>query len=217
MIQVIREAKQTPPEIQERLARAGGVNLFGEPNFRAVWGWSRLGWIGGKWVDRNPATGGMIREVVEARWVPKYLPFDRWHIERWLPPELYGPRENWNRITQETEGVQNVEALGPFPSRGEYELCMTLEGAAGEFVPLDGTVCEWLLRAIEYSRGFPASARLRAIRDREEKKGTDYEKWAYDLLDDAMPALHGCPFVVVPRAQSGVKEARFGRPFQEMN
>ena len=217
MIRVIREAKRTPAEIEQRLAQAGGVNRFGEPNFRAVWGWSRLGWIGGKWVDRDPATGGVVREVVEARWVPKYLPFDRWHIERWLPPEIYGSPENWNRITQETEGVQLVDALGPFPSRGEYEHCLTLEGLAGNFVPLDGSVCEWVVRAIEYSRGQPRSASLRAIRDREEKKGTDYEKWAYDVLDDAMPALHGCPFVVVPRARSGMKQARFGVPSQEKN
>ena len=53
MIRVLREAKEAPADIQERIARAGGSNRFGEPNFRVVWGWSRLSWIGGRWIDRD--------------------------------------------------------------------------------------------------------------------------------------------------------------------
>jgi hypothetical protein len=32
--------------------RAGDMNRYGEPNFRVVWGGSRLAWIGGRWTDR---------------------------------------------------------------------------------------------------------------------------------------------------------------------
>ena len=53
MIQVIRETHEPPTCVAEALLRAGGVNRFGEPNFRAVWGGNRLTWIGGKWEDRN--------------------------------------------------------------------------------------------------------------------------------------------------------------------
>ena len=195
MIQVIREAKQTPPDVADRLARAGGLNLYGQPNYRAVWGWSRLGWIGGKWTDRD-ARGDVIREVVEVRRVPKYEPFDRWHIEKWIPPEMYGRPARWRELTAELEGVQLCEALGPYPSEGEYEHCVTLE-AGGEFVPLDAASVETIVRMIEFSRLIPSSASLAAIRQREDKAGTDYENWAYDVLDDGMPAMHGLPFVTV--------------------
>ena len=195
MIEVIREAKRAPLEVQERLARAGGLNRYGQANYRAVWGWSRLGWIGGKWIDRA-ADGGMIREVVEVRHVPKYEPFDRWHIERWIPPELYGSPARWQEFTAELEGAQLVEALGPYPREGEYEHCLTLE-SQGKFLPLDASSVERIVRMIEFSRLLPKSASLAAIRAREEKKGTDYEAWAYDVLDDGMPALHGMPFVTV--------------------
>ncbi|MFZ0967906.1 MAG: hypothetical protein WAN13_06495, partial [Candidatus Acidiferrales bacterium] len=94
MIRVIRETHDTPPAIAERLARAGGWNRFGEPNFRVVWGWSRLSWIGGRWTDRD-AHGNIIRSTIELRRVPKYLPFDRWHIERWVSPEIYGSPNVW--------------------------------------------------------------------------------------------------------------------------
>src|ERR1700676_2954059 len=49
MIQVVRETHRAPASVARRLEIAGGVNRFGRPNYRAVWGWSRLGWIGGKW------------------------------------------------------------------------------------------------------------------------------------------------------------------------
>ena len=45
MIQVTREIHDAPAAIQERVARAGGANRFGEPNFRVVWGGARLAWI----------------------------------------------------------------------------------------------------------------------------------------------------------------------------
>jgi len=201
MIEVVRESKRAPREIAERLERVGGRNRYGRPNFRVVWGWSRLTWIGGKWTDRDPSTGAVLREVVELRRAPKYLPLDRWHLERWLPPELYGPPERWYAQTAEREegsAAAGVPALGPFPREGEYEHCFTLEGPRGEFLPLSVSVVEWLVRAIEYSRAIPAARKRRALAEREEKQDREFEAWAWDLLDDAVPALHGQPFVVRP-------------------
>ena len=200
MFHVLRESKRAPADVAARVSRAGGLNPYGRPNFRVVWGWSRLTWIGGKWTDRDPSTGSILREVVELRRVPKYLPHDRWHLERWLPPALYGPPENWYANTVEHDGGMAVPALGPYPSEGEYEHCLTLEGPGGVFLPLSASAVEWLIRAIEFSRSLPPGARRRALFDREAKKDTDYESWAYDKLDDAVPAFHAQPFVTVPRA-----------------
>ena len=199
MIEVIREAKRAPREIAERLERVGGLNRYGRANFRVVWGWSRLTWIGGKWTDRD-ASGNVIREVRELRRVPKYLPHDRWHLERWLPPELYGPPERWyeRTIEQEEGAAAGIPALGPFPREGEYEHCFTLEGPQGEFLPLSAGVVEWLARAIEYSRAIPAARKRRALAEREERDDREYEEWAWELLDDAAPAMHGQTFVVRP-------------------
>src|ERR1019366_7496654 len=62
MNQILRETHDTPAEVARELALAGGLNRFGEPNYRAVWGWSRLDWIAGKWEDRD-AGGALLREV----------------------------------------------------------------------------------------------------------------------------------------------------------
>ncbi len=127
MIRILRETHAAPASIAQTLARAGGTNRFGEPNFRAVWGWSRLAWIGGRFEDRD-AAGNLIRESIELRFEPKYFQRNRWHIERWCAPEIYGSPEDWARATLEIEGAQSIAALGPYPSRGEYEHAFTLEG-----------------------------------------------------------------------------------------
>ena len=198
VITVLRESKRAPADVAARITRAGGVNLYGRANFRVVWGWARLTWIGGKWTDRDPATGAIVREVCELRRVPKYMPHDRWHLERWLPADLYGPPALWYAQTVEHERGSSIPALGPFPREGEYEHCVTLEGPGGQFLPLDVSSVEWLIRAIEYSRGLPRTARRNAIFAREAKRDADYESWAYDRLDDAVPAFHAQPFVVAP-------------------
>ena len=196
MIQVLREIHDPPASIEDRIARAGGSNRFGEPNFRVVWGGARLSWIGGRWTDRD-ANGNLLRERFELRRVPKYLPEDRWHIERWMPPESYGSPEAWYAQTIEVEDGIRIPALGPYPARGEYEHCFTLAGARGEFLPLSSATCEWIVRAIEWVRRQPGHARRAALSAREARRARDWDRAASDLLDDATAAFHSQTFVVL--------------------
>jgi hypothetical protein len=193
MIQVLREIHDAPAAIQERVARAGGANRFGEPNFRVVWGGARLAWIGGRWTDRD-ANGSVLREAIELRRVPKYIPENRWHIERWMPPESYGSPDDWRAQTTEVEDGIRVAALGPYPARGEYEHCFTLQTERGEFLPLSAAACDWIVRAIEWSRRQPHRANRNALATRESLRSRDWERTADDLLDDALPAFHGAAF-----------------------
>jgi hypothetical protein len=198
MIRVLRETHEAPPSVAHRLAIAGGLNRFGQPNYRAVWGWSRLGWVGGRWEDRDPANGAVLRESVELRRVPKYTPYDRWHIERWLPPEAYGSPRDWYAQTIEREDGISVPALGPYPADGEYEHCFTLTGRNGEFIQLTPTVAEHVALAIERGRHTGAAERRAAIEKREQHADREYTDWAWDVLDSGCPAFHGASFVSVP-------------------
>ena len=182
MIQILRESKHAPREIQERVARAGGVNRFGEPNFRVVWGWSRLTWIGGKWTDRD-SSDNRVREVIELREVPKYTPHDRWHIERWMPPEAYGSPEEWYRRTLETEDGILIPALGPYPARGEYEHSFTLASPRGEFIPLNAAACDAIVRAVEWSRACSASGCRAALTAREARRKRNWQRHADEVLE----------------------------------
>jgi len=181
MILVVRETHEVPAGVALALAIAGGCNRFGEANYRAVWGWSRLDWIGGKWEDRD-AAGNLLREVVEVRREPKYLPHDRWHIERWMPPESYGSPESWRAATLEIADGRSVAALGPYPSRGDYEHCLTLQGPGGEFVQLTAAAARHIARAIETGRGVEKSKGREALETRERRQDREYEDYAEAVL-----------------------------------
>jgi len=193
---ILRETHDPPPQVAERLLRAGGINRVGEANYRAVWGWNRLAWIGGKFEDRD-ADGNLLREVVELRREPKYPAVNRWHIERWMPPESYGSPRQWYAQTLERENGVCVPALGPFPYRGDYEHCFTLQGPRGEFVQLTAAAAEHIAHAIEWSRKAPRVVGKRRLADRSAREEQHYDKWAYDVLDDSVPAFHEQPFVTV--------------------
>lgn len=196
MIHVLRETHNAPESVAQRLARAGGINRFGEPNYRAIWGWNRIAWIGGKFEDRDEH-GELLRERIELRQEPKYPAVNRWHIERWLPPEAYGSPRHWYSLTIERENGISIPALGPYPSRGDYEHCFTLEGLLGEFLQLTPTVAEHIARAIECSRVLSRAKTRAHLYDRARRQEQQYESWAYDVLDDVVPAFHRQPFVAV--------------------
>jgi hypothetical protein len=181
--------------VSERLLQAGGANRYGEANYRAIWGWNRLAWIGGKFEDRNQH-GDLIREVVELRREPKYPAVNRWHIERWMPPESYGSPRQWYAQTVERENGAAIPALGPYPYRGDYEHCFTLQSPNGEFVQLTAAA-EHIAHAIEWSRKANRAAGKRSVADRQAREENDYDQYAYDVLDDAVPAFHQQPFVTV--------------------
>jgi hypothetical protein len=196
MVEVIREKYEAPESVTRRLMMAGGVNRYGEANYRVVWGWSRLAWIGGKFEDRDEA-GRLVREVVELRQEPKYAQLNRWHVERWVPPEAYGSPRLWYAQTVEREDGVSVPALGPYPERGEYEHCFTVQTPRGEFVQLTATIAEYVACAIERSRCAARSAGRSVLYEKEDGRERAYDQWAYDVMDDAAPALHGQPFVTV--------------------
>ncbi len=115
---------------------------------------------------------------------------------------MYGSPRQWYAPTMYRSGAQSIPALGPYPSRGDYEHCFTLETPRGDFLQLTITIAEHIARAIECSRGARARTCSRAesrakLYEREAREDRAYCDWAYDLLDDAVPAFHKQPFVTV--------------------
>ena len=83
-----------------------GENPYGDPLYRVVFSPSRRYLVCGEWPDGSRC----------ARWAEKYHVGPRWVLEGWQSAlEFHAAgREDWDRSKAET--------LGPWPSRGEYEL-----------------------------------------------------------------------------------------------
>ena len=200
MIQVLRETHEPPAWAEQILRNAGGINRYGEPNFRVVFGWNRLTWIGGRWTDRDDS-GNITRQIVEMRQEPKYPAVNRWNLERWMPPETYGTREQWYEATIKSGDSDGPYAcfmaeLGPYPERGEYEHAFTIEDVDGNFLQLSASVIAHVARAIEFSRGLRNVDRKHALAQRTAKEEKDYDSFADTVLSDTNQ-LAGKAYVTV--------------------
>jgi hypothetical protein len=211
-----------PKHVERELRLAGGENPFGEPMFRVVWGYDRIVPIHGEWqewetyratltdkvtgISRSRDFMRLKRSVIETRHLPKYLPRNCWHLEKWFAVDI--SPEEWKKLGQETIGGMLLDASGPYPERGEYELCypLTSDGTAdGVPIPLVTDmvveICNRIRRDHEAST--PLLVRRAAIEQRELKKEEGLVKRMRDMLKDGLKPFAGETFVTVPESTKG--------------
>ena len=196
-IRIIRESQTVPSWAAAMLTQSGGLNRFGEPKYRLVWSSTRLAWVAGKFEDRDD-NGYLIRGVLASRLMPKYPNRDRWIIEQYLPPEAYGSPEGWWERTREWGEEGNLPQLGPYPSRGDYELACLVETRDGAFVQMEPYIIQdffWQLRLAKmrtYAEG------VRRAKERIAKEKQDYVAYNHEYLNEkTMPVANDSMMVTV--------------------
>ena len=111
------ETRKTPPEFQDRITRAFGINRFGTPNFKIVWNQSEFIRTGDKWVRNG-------REYVGYRDIYKGSGQPCWVIMKWYPPEHYGSPDVYYDKTYDP--VTKLYFVAEFPWEGRYEIIQPL-------------------------------------------------------------------------------------------
>jgi len=104
------ERRECPREYQEHINAIGGMNRFGGPNFKCVWGQNEIMLAYG--ADANGKIGQHV--ILKHGGVPA------WFIDCWKPPECYGTPELWYALTWNWEA--DLPQIGEYPWRGAYEL-----------------------------------------------------------------------------------------------
>lgn len=178
-----REIMECPKDIQARLTRAGGLNLYGDPNFRFVWGWSRLGWVSGTTTELDESEN-FIREIHRTEMGPKDFHacskvcekdhyshrFERWLLEAWRPADYYGSPDQWYRATLEFEGLRMTAGLGPYPLRGDYETQFAIEDRDHQFEALTPDVVDSVIVGIRIARARSIQQIRQSLKDRMEER-----------------------------------------------
>ena len=137
-----------PAEFQERITRAGGLNRYGEPNFKLVWSRSYTHRAGGVWTHDRYAG---YREVYIANGSPIPPRDGYWILLEWTPPEQYVSETAWFFLHRdETTGLCS---LGPFPHRGRYEIAVKLIWSSIDDGKL--TIQPWTLNSAIVDRIIP--------------------------------------------------------------
>lgn len=216
-----RETRDVPKHVARALKLAGGLNPFGKPMFRVIWGWNRIVPITGNWQEfeqfvatlTDKVTGykesrlvtKLVREVVETRECPKYLPANCWHLEMWRPPSEYGSPDQWRKQGEEVLQGMTVDTAGEFPHQGEYELCypLTHDGTShGQPIELYADVVSEIVEMIKAGQErFTFQQRKAAIEQRERLKEEGLMKRTMAILKDGMRPYAGEAFVTVPEVK----------------
>jgi len=217
-----------PPEpkaFNARLRKIGGLTPNGRPWFRLVYGWTRMGWIGGWEYDCIRDSGGepltdlfgraLDLIIIEpTQLAPKYKEagLDRWFLEMWNPPEMYGTPETWiadfSTMVPDHEGMAVrgcdlpggtvIEQLGPYPDRGDYEIVMTFEEIKGQQLPEQSVMLamEFARRARTMTDEFRFAARYRQLKEEAARKKIADKAAAKELLEkewEKLPKRHVGP------------------------
>lgn len=193
MLVIKADHPRLAPELEALVLSHGGKNRYGGPMYRMVWGESRLSWMAGMFVDTDDH-GNFLRRVADRRLEPKYMKSDRWHLEVWLPPEIYcgmSP-EDWARKTSKYTGGHEVEPF-PYPSEGEYESVKCVEDLEGNRAEPSSS---WITHAISLHKARKLLTRAERNAENEaiearKRRYIDVQKDA--IMDDDQPAFNGAP------------------------
>lgn len=183
-IQILEHFDLTPAlEVEDACIRAGGLNRFGEPNYRLVWGWRALELRGGEHTDYDE-DGYPIRTELRYEWCPRYAPKNnRFHLQVWQPPEFYGSPDDWYESTEAYIRGQRIARLGDYPKRGDYELVATMEGPKGEYVPPVASAVADMIRLHQRLRHRKRDEIRHGIESETEQKDRRRTNKYHDILD----------------------------------
>jgi len=195
-VQVLRETREPEPSVQAHINRNLGVNRFGGPLYRVVWGYNRLEWIAGLFTRFDDNGNFRKEEYGEFRELKySYLGkerINRWMVERWFAPEEYGTRETWEFETHEIEGFREFAAVGPYPDRGDYELVQVVEDLTeGLYVGLDPEIVDFLIWRCQETREIEDTKRRQNLQDAQDLAEAKRRRELEEMWDDAAPAFAG--------------------------
>lgn len=181
--------QQCPPDFQERIARAGGLNKYGEPNYKLVWGEAHVTRAGGYW-EQQGFTG--YRDV-------HLNDTPCWLLLEWHDPVEYGTPTLW--YMDGYDEATGLQTLGEFPYRGTYQVLFILRDTrleAGQLVvdamPLNSMLIDVVMPLMMLGKTISHERRARAIKERRAIEEEEQLRIITDARMDAQLAFGGASF-----------------------
>lgn len=107
--------RECPEWFQDRIARVGGRNKYGQPRFKLVWGQSETMRDGGYF----------LKDGFEGyRDVPSLGGEACWALMMWEPAEKFGSPWRWYK--DNTDEITGLVTLGQYPYQGRYRVIKKL-------------------------------------------------------------------------------------------
>jgi hypothetical protein len=176
------EHRQCPAHFQERINQVGGMNRYDEPNFRLAWAQTETMVQGGEWEAEGESFTG-YRRVYLGDGLP------HWMLLKWIEPgkslempflPAQGPASYYAENRCPKTGLQ---ILGEYPYHGNYKIALPLVAKwfergqlRVEAYPLDTQIVEMMIPVIQASMILPIEAKMRFMKEEDEKDEIEREK-----------------------------------------
>lgn len=190
-------AVMAPKHLQEACVRHGGLNLYGNPNFRLVLVSSRYQIAGGHeftFLDRH---GDYLKTCPAEMLIPRYAaqPAERdlYLLEKWRSPEWYY-NEGFGVDDVEFNAVgEAVRCMEPVWPEGGYE-AVWYEAAQMAVFPKnisgDHQALAWMIRMSLRAEEFNEKIVLNQVKaDRERERRQDIEENTQRFMEKGSPRL----------------------------
>jgi hypothetical protein len=168
----------------DRLLMVGGTNPLGEPFLKVSWGWDLRTFRNG-----NPDA---------LRYPGPFL--SRWILEQWMPPEIFGKPEDWEKARYlKTGDGKTIDSLGPYPRQGMYGMVMPIIAGgvhgtkAGDYMPCDDALMECIEINMPMLRGnipnaYKSPESYAALQEQmaaeEQSRFDEVDEWAHGYYDE---------------------------------
>lgn len=163
------ERLETPEEWNQMLVDLFGVNWYGDPMYRIIWGQTDV-------LRVSSPEGGYHDQVVGGN-APVWL------LQRWVSPDKWICPDIFEMINKDPE---NGQPLFPYPQFGSYETIHSMGKGALEYEVIRATIpfLEELL--------FLSDMQVKSYRERrEELKNKQQVEEITDRLMDSLPTRYG--------------------------
>jgi hypothetical protein len=205
VIQIGKSERLTcPPAFQSYLTELFGVNVFGEPNFKLVWGQTET-----------------FKAATEHGYEDKLLGHNMacWIILKWQPPEMYGSPDLY--YFHDMDEVTGLALCGEYPELGRYEILQPLiaknynpQTHALEIttLPLDWDILEIAIPMLMRSQELTYWEKKSALDQIEAMENADQVNEIADRMFDALPAVYGAQSF----AGQGIKTSVLARQMEKI-
>jgi hypothetical protein len=198
------ERLQPPEHFARRLQQVGGVNRYGQPNFRLAWAQTETMRQGGEWELESGEPFVGYRDCYVGDGLP------HWMLMQWVDagksiemPHL--PPEGSFRFYADNRCPKTgLQLLGEYPFHGSYKIALPLVAKWFEkgqlFVrafPLSTEIVEMMVPIIRASMAVSVEVKLRAMKEEREQDEAKFAQAVEDAYQSVKrkPTLASTPWL----------------------
>ena len=186
-------SRECPPEYQEILTQRYGVNPYGQPRYKLVWGQRQSIVMGTMWRDQYGNERAGYKTYPQCNNVPC------WVLMQWHPSSDYGTPEAFYASTyDESSGLY---VTGEYPYEGRYEVVQMFyqkEWVKDPFLrlqihrfPMSTALVDVIIPIAIKAQRMSEFEKARAKAEAEEIRHKQEVNEAADKLADNLPAWYG--------------------------